>query len=83
MLQIGKVVSLNDNKNYIVVNIMELHNIKYAFLISNSNPLEIVIGTEKEKNGEIVLEEIKDNNELDYILSKFVLEKDTNSRFDD
>ena len=34
------------------------------------------------KNGEYILEEIKDNNELDYILSKFVLTPDKNDEID-
>lgn len=83
MLEVGKIVSLSNDKNYVVINIMELHNIKYVFLISDSKPLEVVIGVEKEKNGETVLEEIKDNDELDYILSKFTLLKQNDDEFDD
>ena len=76
MLEIGELVKLNDEKEYIVVNTMFLHNIKYVFLVSNYKPLEIVIATEKIKEEKIVLEEVKDNNELDYILSQFALSKD-------
>ena len=76
MLENGEIVKLNDNKEYIVVNTLNLHNIRYVFLISNSKPLEIVIATEKIKDEDIVLEEIKDNSELDYILSQFALTKD-------
>ena len=83
MLEVGKIVNLNNNKEYIVINKINLHNVKYVFLISNSKPLEIVIGTEKIKNGNIVLEEVKDNEELDYILSKFALTKDEDHEFDE
>lgn len=76
MLEIGQIVNLNNNKEYIVINTMDLHNIKYVFLISNSKPLEIVIGTEKIKDGNVILEEVKDNNELDYVLSRFVVTKE-------
>ena len=41
--------------------------------MTSSKPVEIVIATEVNKNGEYKLEEIKDNDELDYILSKFAL----------
>ena len=82
MLEIGEIVELN-NKEYIVVNIMDLHNVRYVFLISNSKPLDIVIATEKIKGEDIVLEEIKDNTELDYVLSKFVLTKDSEDEFDE
>lgn len=76
MLEIGQIIKLNDNKEYIVLNRLELHNISYVYLITNSKPLEIVIATEKIVNGEIVLNEIKDNEELDYVLSQFVLSKE-------
>lgn len=76
MLEVGQIVNLSDNKEYIVVNVMNLHNIRYVFLISNFKPLDIVIAVEKIKEENIVLEEIKDNNELDYVLSQFALSKD-------
>ncbi len=76
MLEVGEIVKLDDDKEYIVVNIMNLHNVRYVFLVTNSKPLEIVIASEKLKGEEIVLEEVKDNEELDYVLSKFSLTKD-------
>ena len=83
MLEMGEIITLNGNKEYIIVNKIELHNVKYVFLISNFKPLEIVVGTEKNKNGNIIIEEVKDNDELDYVLSKFVLTKDQNQEFDE
>ncbi len=77
MVQVGEIVKLSDNKEYIVINRMDLHNISYVYLITNSKPLEILIATEKIVNGDIVLDEIKDNNELDYVLSQFVLNKNS------
>lgn len=76
MLEKGQIIRLNDNKEYIVVNKLELHNISYVYLITTTKPLEILIATEKVVNGKISLEEVKDNNELDYALSKLVLTKD-------
>lgn len=73
MINIGDLINLNDGKQYIVVNKMTLHNISYVYLMTSSKPVEIVIATEVNKNGEYKLEEIKDNDELDYILSKFAL----------
>jgi len=75
MLEVGEIVNLNNNE-YIVVNTMNLHNVRYIFLISNFKPLNIIIATEKIKDENIILEEIKDNLELDYVLSQFVLSKD-------
>jgi len=42
-------------------------------LITISKPTEILVVTEVNQDNEIILEEIKDNDELDYILSQFVL----------
>ena len=83
MLEIGEIVKLNDDKEFIVVNIINLHNVRYVFLISNFKPIEIVIATEKIKDENIVLEEVKDNNELDYILSQFALSKYDEDEFDE
>lgn len=73
MINIGQIVTLSDNKKYMVVNKMNLHNINYVYLVTMTKPVEILIATENNKDGEYILEEIKDNNELDYILSKFSL----------
>ena len=82
MLEVGEIVKLNEEKEYIVINTIDLHNVRYVFLISNSKPLDIVIANEKIKDEDIVLEEIKDNNELDYILSQFVFTKESDSEID-
>ena len=76
MINIGQVIKLDDNKEYIVLNKMNLHNINYVYLVTIEKPTEILIVTEKEENGNLMLEEIKDNDELDYILSQFVLAKE-------
>lgn len=83
MLEIGEIVKLSNDKEYIVVNTMSLHNVRYVFLISNFKPLDIVIGTEKIIDEDIVVEEVKDNNELDYVLSQFALSKDDEEEFDE
>lgn len=83
MLEIGEIVKLSNDKEYIVVNTMNLHNIRYVFLISNFKPLDIVIGTEKIIDEDIVVEEVKDNTELDYVLSQFALSKDDEDEFDE
>ena len=83
MLEVGEIVKLDNNKQYLVVNTINLHNRRYVFLISNFKPLYIVIATEKIKDENIVLEEVKNNDELDYILSQFVLTKDKDAEFDE
>ena len=75
-MNVGQVIKLSDDKDYMVLNKMNLHNINYLYLITINKPTEMLIVTESNNNGEIVLDEIKDNDELDYILSQFVLNPD-------
>lgn len=82
MLRVGQVVTLSDDKEYIVINKMSLHNLYYVYLITNKKPLEILIATEKLVDGNVVLEEVKDNDELDYILSQFVLDTNDTNKID-
>ena len=82
MINVGDVLNLSDNKKYVVVNKMELHNINYVYLMTVTKPVEILIATETNKNGQFTLEEIKDNDELDYILSKFALTLDETTEID-
>lgn len=81
-MKIGQVVKLDDDKEYMVLNKMNLHNINYVYLITINKPTEMLIVTEVENNGDIVLEEIKDNDELDYILSQFALNTDEEDEID-
>lgn len=75
-MNIGQIVKLSDEKEYMVLNKINLHNVNYLYLITIEQPVEILIATEKEENGEVSLEEIKDNDELDYVLSQLALTKE-------
>ena len=76
MIKVGQIVKLDDNKEFMVLNKMELHNINYAYLVTISKPTEMLVVTITNNDGEIALEEIKDNDELDYVLSQLVLNPD-------
>ena len=81
-MNIGQIVKLDDNKEYIIVDKLNFHNVNYVYLITNSKPLEIMIAVEKVKDGKIILEEVKDNNELDYVLSQFALNSSDDDEID-
>ena len=76
MINIGQVITLDNNKEYMVLNKTNLNNINYVYLETINKPTEILIATEVNVDGNITLEEIKDNDELDYILSQLVLNPD-------
>lgn len=81
-MNIGQIIKLSDDKEYMILDKMNLHNINYMYLITINKPTEMLIVTETNNNGEIVLEEIKDNDELDYILSQFALNSNDEDEID-
>jgi len=82
MINVGQVIKLSDDKEYMVLNKMSLHNINYVYLITISKPTEMLVATETNQDGEFILEEIKDNDELDYVLSQFVLNPSEDDEID-
>ncbi len=69
MLMEGQIVKLNNNKEYIVIKKINAHSFNYVYLITSDKPIEFLVATAKVDNGKTILEEIKDNNELDYALT--------------
>jgi len=53
-MNVGQVIRLSDDKDYMVLNKMNLHNINYLYLITINKPTEMLIVTESNNNGEIV-----------------------------
>ena len=82
MIDVGQIVKLDDNKEYMVINKTNLHNINYLYLVTITKPVDMLVVTEVNKDGNVVLEEIKDNDELDYVLSQFVLNPDKEDEID-
>jgi len=82
MINVGQVIKLSNDKEYMVLNKMSLHNINYVYLITISKPTEMLVATETNQDGEFILEEIKDNDELDYVLSQFVLNPSEDDEID-
>ena len=81
-MNVGQVVKLDDNKEYMVLEKINLHNINYVYLITMNKPIEMLVATESNQDGKIILEEVKDNDELDYILSQFSLNPSKNDEID-
>ena len=81
-MNVGQVVKLNDGREYMVLNKTNLHNLSYVYLVTIDKPTELLIATELQQDGKLVLEEIKDNDELDYILSQFALTNDEEDEID-
>ena len=69
MLKEGQIVKLNNDKEYIIIKKINAHSFNYVYLITSDKPIEFLVATEKLDDGKTTLEEIKDNNELDYALT--------------
>ncbi len=69
MLKEGQIVKLNNDKEYVVIKMINAHSFNYVYLITSDKPIEFLVATAKVDNGKTILEEIKDNNELDYALT--------------
>lgn len=67
-LEIGNVIQLSDGLDYAVVQKIVVNKINYFYMITTNAPLQTIIVKQKDVDGEIVLETVVDEEELDYIL---------------
>lgn len=79
MLIEGQLVKLDNDKEYVVVKKEILHSVNYVYLVSNFKPLEIIIAQEKIEDGKLVIQEVSDEKELDYVLSKLTQEAESDN----
>lgn len=63
----GEIITLN-NKEYIVVHIINYNDENYAYLISNFKPVDIIVTKVISINKNSILEEVTDKNILNEIL---------------
>ena len=81
MVNEGQIIELSSGNEYVVMKVLSLHNFNYVYLVNTTEPHDILIGTIKFEN-DFLFNEIKDNNELEYILT--VLNPSTpNEEFED
>lgn len=73
-LEIGHVITLEDNKDYIILKKVNYNNAIYIYLMTASKPVDVAIVKEEIINNEIILNPIEDENELNYIISLLELE---------
>lgn len=73
MLKVGQLLKLNDNKLYLVLNVLSCHNINYIFLINYDNKKKVILAQQNIIDDKISLDIIKDKHEIDYVLSTIAL----------
>lgn len=71
-LEIGELITLNNNKEYICFSRINDNGIDYVYLISNFKPIEIRFAIEKVNNQEIELEVINNKDQKQYVYNLFL-----------
>lgn len=74
-LEKGEIVTLDNNKEYLVYDVIQKNNKKYIYLSSNTDDikdLEVLICEEKIENDNVILELLTDKNEITEIANELV-----------
>lgn len=71
----GEILILDNNKEYLILDIINCHKTEYVYLTTISKPIEILIGRKVEENGESYIDKVNDQEEIKYVLS-VLLEKE-------
>ena len=68
----GELITLDDDKEYIVVKRMECNNSNYVYLMTSTKPISILLAKEEvEPDGNISLLPVTDQEEAKYVLDRF------------
>lgn len=71
-LEVGEIITLDNNKEYICFSKINDNGIDYVYLMSNFKPIEIKFAVEKIVNEEIELEIINDSKQKQYVYNLFL-----------
>lgn len=74
-LEKGEIVTLDNNKEYLVYDVIQKNNKKYIYLSSNTDDikdLEVLICEEKIENDNVILKLLTDKNEITEIANELV-----------
>lgn len=63
----GQLVTLDDNKEYMVLKILEHANIRYVYLMTSSKPIEVLFMKEEIINNDLTLIPVTDKELVDII----------------
>lgn len=70
-LEEGQLITLDNNKDYIIIKQVEYNGIIYFYLMTDKKPLEILIVKLQEENGSQILKVIDSKEELKEIINLF------------
>ena len=70
-LEKGEIITLSNNKDYIVVSTVSDNNIDYVYLMTTTKPVEVKFGKQIIDNGNIKVSIVNDYDEKQRILNLF------------
>lgn len=71
-LEVGELITLDNNKEYVCFSKINDNGIDYVYLISNFKPIEIRFAIEKINDNNIELEIINDKDQKKYVYNLFL-----------
>lgn len=71
-LEVGEIITLDNNKEYICFSKINDNGIDYVYLMSNFKPIEIKFAIERIINQEVELEIINDSKQKQYVYNLFL-----------
>ena len=70
-LEDGQIITLDNDKDYIVVKKIICDGIEYVYLITDKKPIEVLVVKSQLVDGDIVLTVVDSKEELDKIINLF------------
>ena len=67
----GQIITLDNDKDYIVVKKITYDATEYVYLITDKKPVEVLVAKSQLVNGNIVLTVVDSKDELDRIINLF------------
>lgn len=71
-LEVGELITLDNNKEYVCFSKINDNGIDYVYLISNFKPIEIRFAIEKTNNNDVELEIINNQEQKQYVYNLFL-----------
>ena len=71
-LEVGELITLDNNKEYVCFSEINDNGIDYVYLISNFKPIEIRFAIEKTNNNDVELEIINNQEQKQYVYNLFL-----------
>jgi len=70
-LEVGELITFDDDTKYFVVETLDYNDSRYVYLISESEDVNIILGKEKIEGNDVLVDNVTDEEELKAIIPLF------------